>query len=166
MQFLPIENITYKTSLKESEVIEKLRDLVGQRKFFALQNDTKPYKGKINGNTFKMEREINYRNSFLPTIQGSVIKDFNGTVIKVKMRLSIPVIVFMSIWFGGVGIGCLLVLAQLFTATFNPMFLIPFGMLLFGYFLTMRAFKHESKRSKKDLAELLRAEIVETPLAF
>lgn len=120
----------------------------------------KPYEGSINGNSFSITRIIGYRNSFLPRINGVIEKDFNGSKINVKMRLHVFVIVFMCIWFGGVGVGCLAVLTPLFNSdTFEPMKLIPFGMLLFGYALVTGGFKYESIKSRKYLAQLFEAEI-------
>lgn len=119
-----------------------------------------PYEGSINGSSFKINRIIGYRNSFLPIINGVIEKDFNGTKIKVKMRLHTFVIVFMFIWFGGVGIGCLAFLPMIFNSQdFESMVLIPFGMLIFGYALVTGGFKYESIKSKKYLAQLFEAEI-------
>jgi hypothetical protein len=39
--------------------------------------------------------------------------------------------------------------------------MIPFGMLIFAYVITMGGFKFESNKSKKDLQALLEAEIIE-----
>jgi len=125
-------------------------------------SDHKPYEGSVNGNSFSITRIIVYRNSFLPRINGIIEKDFNGNKINVKMRLHVFVIVFMFIWFGGIGIGCLAVLATGFkfgSQNFEPMSLIPFGMLIFGYALVTGGFKYESIKSKKYLAQLFEAEI-------
>lgn len=77
------------------------------------------------------------------------------------MRIHTSVIVFVIIWFVGVGIGSLAVLASLLSdQSFEPTALIPFGMLIFGYALVTGAFKYESIKSKKFLASLFEAEIV------
>jgi hypothetical protein len=39
--------------------------------------------------------------------------------------------------------------------------MIPFGMLIFAYALTMGAFKYESNKSKKDLQTIFEADIIE-----
>jgi len=165
MKYLPFENITYKTKLDSEEIVNKLIEVTEPKKTFRTKGifgngNHKPYEGSINGTSFTINRIIGYRNSFLPRINGIIERDSNGTKIKVKMRLHIFVIVFICIWFGGVGIGGIAVLASLFTnESFEPMALIPFGMLLFGYALVTGGFKVESIKSKKYLAQLFEAKI-------
>jgi hypothetical protein len=165
MKYLPFENITYHTKLDTEEILNKINEIIEPKKTFRMtgifgSSDHKPYEGNINENSFDITRIIGYRNSFLPRIKGNIIKDFGRTKVNVKMRVHTFVIVFMFIWFGGVGIGCLAVLASMFgNQNFEPMTLIPFGMLIFGYALITGGFKYESIKSKKYLAELLEAEI-------
>jgi hypothetical protein len=60
---------------------------------------------------------------------------------------------------GTVGIAFL---SQAFGSThFDPMTLIPLGMLVLFYVVIMLAFKYESTQSKADLENLFEAEIVE-----
>lgn len=165
MKYLPFENITYRTKLELEEIQKRINEVIEPKKTFRMtgifgNSSHKPYEGSINGNSFSITRIIGYRNSFLPRINGVIEKDFNGSKINVKMRLHVFVIVFMCIWFGGVGVGCLAVLTPLFNSdTFEPMKLIPFGMLLFGYALVTGGFKYESIKSRKYLAQLFEAEI-------
>ncbi|WP_113638776.1 hypothetical protein [Nubsella zeaxanthinifaciens] len=166
MKFLPAENIIYKTRLKEDELIRRLSDYIEPEKTFRFgvfgSGSTKSYEGQISGQAFNIKRIISYRNSFLPRINGVIERDFDGLTIKVKMRLHIFVIVFLCIWCGGVGLGCLAFLMQAFSKSeFNPATIIPFGMLIFAYALTMGAFKFESNKSKKDLQTIFEAHIIE-----
>ena len=166
MKFLPIEDITYKTKLKEDEIIKRLSDIIEPEKAFRFgifsNGSSKPYEGQINGQAFEIKRIINYRNSFLPKISGIIEKDFDGTTIKVKMRLHVFVIGFLFFWCGIVGLGCVAVLTQAIgSSKINPVALTPFGMLVFVYLLTMGAFKFESNKSKKDLQAIFEADIIE-----
>lgn len=166
MKFLPTENLRYWTELKEDEVKKRLADLIEPEKIFRFNllssSSKKPYEGQINGNTFTMKRIINYRNSFLPRIDGTVRKDEEGTTINVSMQLPVMVIVFLCIWCGGVSFACLAFLLQAFSdSAFSPAPLIPFGMLIFCYALTMGGFKYESSKSKKHLQKILEAEMAE-----
>jgi len=78
------------------------------------------------------------------------------------MRLHVAVIVFMCIWGGIVGSVGFLFLSQAFGSTdFDPMTLMPLGMLLVFYVVIMLAFKYESKQSIADLQNLFEAEIIE-----
>lgn len=166
MKFLPIENIIYKTKLKEDEIIKELTKNIEPKKAirfcFFNNNSTKPYEGLISGQTFRMTRIICYRNSFLPRIKGSIEKNYDGLTIKVKMKLNLSTIFFLCIWCGVVGFICLAILLQAFRySKFEPAFIGPFVMLVFAYALTMGAFKYESNISKKDLQKIFQAEIIE-----
>ena len=165
MKFLPTECFTYKTRLKESEIISRLSDHIEPEKTFRFgifgSGSTKNYEGQINGQTFYIKRIISYRNSFLPRIYGIIERDLDGSIIKVKMKLHVVVKVFLCIWFGGVGLGCVAFLIQAFNkSAFDPMTLIPFGMLIFAYGLTMGGFKYESIKSNKFLQAIFEAETI------
>lgn len=165
MNFLPKENIVYKTKLKEEEILKRLSDLIEPEKTFRFNvfsnNSLKSYEGQIKGNTFQIKRIINYRNSFLPRVTGLIEKDFDGLTIKVKMRLSIFVIIFLCFWCGAVGLGFLFALKQgAPESQFNPVKLIPLGMLTFVYLMTMLGFKFESNKAKKDLQAAFKANII------
>jgi hypothetical protein len=163
-KFLPIENLIYKTRLSKDEVLIKLSDNIEKQKAFGFgaynHAYSKPYIGDIIDNSFKVSRAINYRNSFLPVIEGTVATDYVGTKISVKMKLHSSVIFFISIWLGGVSIACIVTLHALFTQGFSPELLIPFGMLIFGTTLFFGGFKIESKKSIEDIKLILEAELV------
>src|SRR5260370_40603488 len=59
-----------------------------------------PYEGRIDRNQFKISRIIHHRNSFLPTIIGSVRVDGTGAVIDATLRPHFSVIVFLALWCG------------------------------------------------------------------
>lgn len=166
MKYLPTESITYKTKLKEDEILKRLSELIEPEKTFRFgvfgSRSTKPYEGRITGTTFDIRRIINYRNSFLPKITGVIEKDYDGININVKMKLHTFVIVFLWFFCGGVGIACIAILTKAIrNAEISPAVLAPFVILLFTYGLTMGAFKFESNISKKDLQKVFEADIVE-----
>jgi len=167
MKFLPAENITYTTILKEDELLSRLAEYVEPVKsnrffnFFAA-NTLKPYRGLINESGFKICRIIQHGNSFLPRITGRIDQHYNGTTIKVKMRLRRSTLLFMSIWCGLIGFACVVMLMEFLRhPKFEPAMLIPFGMLMFAYLLTILSFKYESRKSRKDLEEILQATIID-----
>ena len=166
MKYLPADNITYKTKLKGAALIQRLEDSIEPERAFRFglfnRRETKPYQGKVVGHTFNISRIISYRNSFLPRISGSIENTFSGSLIRVKMRLHVAVIIFICIWGGIVGAVGIAFLSQSFGSTnFDPMMLIPLGMLLVFYVVIMLAFKYESKQSKADLESLFEAEVIE-----
>lgn len=168
---LPFEKYTLRTLLSKEEVLKKIEDTIQPEQKFKIsvfgENFSKPYSGKITNNTFSITRNINYRNSFLPFITGTVTTSINNkTNIDIKMRPILPVLIFISIWMSIVGIVCISMLTvaiinfdEFSINEFSPAALIPFGMFLFGFLLTYFAFKTESKISKEFLEKLLEAEI-------
>jgi hypothetical protein len=166
MKFLPLEEITYKTKLNENEIIKRLSDNMEPLKANRFRNFSnrylKPYQGQINGHMFEVKRIITYRNSFLPRINGIISSDPDGTIIKVKMRLHVFIIVFMCCWFSAVIIGCIAAIAYAIDSPkLSPFALIPLIMLIGGYVMTMGGFKSESAKSKKDLQKIFEADTME-----
>jgi hypothetical protein len=163
-KFLPFENIEYRTGLSGKEILERLRENIeAQKSFGFLGNNTlysKSYIGFVGSNCFQMKRAINYRNSFLPEIRGTIFEQDGSTRIKVTMKPVGFILAFMIVWFGGVSVACLAVVYAAFSGAFHPAQIVPFGMLLFGLVLVSVGFKTESRRSIKDLKGLLDAEIV------
>ncbi|WP_330745640.1 hypothetical protein [Chryseobacterium sp. CP-77] len=161
MKYLPFERITYKTNLSEKEVLTRLSGFVEPKKFGLGKNYIKDYEGSVDNNSFEISRVIQYRNSFLPQINGKIQNGNNGTQIQVTMSLNAFVFFFLIVWcsfalifFIGVSIKAIRekeIAVELF---------LPLGMLLFVYALTMVGFKSESKQAKEYLRRSFDAEIV------
>jgi hypothetical protein len=132
-----------------------------QKPFILLQRNaySKPYKGEIYSDGFEILRVIDYRNSFLPTIKGEIIETETGIELKVKMRMNPVVVAFLSVWLGLVFIISILTTFQLFTKEFNPLFLAPHVMLVFGLVITLTGYLEEVNVSKEDIKEIFSAEI-------
>lgn len=169
MKFLPYENIHYVTSLQTDDLINRLEIITEKTKnpypnyiLCKYKFKTNTYIGELDGLTFSMRRNINYRNSFLPLINGTIYTNESQTSIQVTMRLSLLVIVFMTIWCGGCLFACYPIVFSLFTnEDFKSFQLIPLFMTLFGYLLTLGGFKYESIMTKKDLKKLFEANVIE-----
>ena len=163
---LPFENYVLTTRLSADEVLKRVAANIQQKQAFSFstfsRNYTKPYTGQITGTTFKMSRNIYYRNSFLPIITGQITTYLGQTQVNIKMRPVIVALIFISFWLGIVGLVCigilllgLLQFRQILQNGFSPMLFIPFGMFVFGCLLTHFGFRGESKNSKEFLARLL-----------
>jgi len=131
--------------------IEKTEEVIKTSAFDFPKGD-KYFEGSVSENSFKIFRCIHYRNSFLPLIIGSIEAHEYGSTINIRMRMAIPVIVFISIWFTGVLAGCLIVP---FTGFPMPAALIPYIMLVFGILLVIIPNKIEAKKAREKLEELL-----------
>ena len=103
--------------------------------------------------SFKIQRKITYKNSFLPVIIGKIKETENGSEISIKMRLNHFVKGFMTFWFSFVILFCLMMPFKKFDF---PDSLIPYLMLVFGILLVTISNKYETKIVKKKLEELLK----------
>jgi len=170
---LPFEKYRIQTHLSEEEIIHRLDNITqhsGKRPssfLFGLgtlfgQSSGARYEGKIEPNNFKISRVISYRNSFLPVIQGTVSSFLNQREIAISMSLNLFVKIFMGIWLTLTSLASIFTLYRFFTGTdqdpSSPGIFIPLQMVVFGYLLMLLAFKFESRKSKKELNDLLEAQ--------
>ncbi|SDJ49525.1 hypothetical protein SAMN04487898_10383 [Pedobacter sp. ok626] len=161
MKLLPYDNIEIFSPLSPAEAQSALEQEVKKRKPFSfkfISSGSDPYfYGFVENNRFRLHRNINYRNSFLPTINGSITNDLNGCKVVVKMRLMAFVLVFITLWLSGVFFACIFLTSKLIIeGNYGPEMLIPFGMLIMGYGLTMGAFHYEARKAKAKLLELFK----------
>jgi hypothetical protein len=169
MRFLPYESFVMRSNLKEDELIVRLKEIIIPTRTFRFHiigiKSSGKYEGQLNERTFQINRIISYRNSFLPQIIGEIEPQFNGSLIRIKMRLHLIVLIFISIWLGVVGlISASIVVSSILFGSFPGFAFVPLGMFVFGYLLTLLAFKVESSRSKQDLKKLFESEIEEDSL--
>ncbi len=173
-KLLPFEKYVLTTDLSVEEVQKRLASCMQSESdyswsFFS-RRYTKPYRGAVTGLTFRMIRNISYRNSFLPVIKGRVTRISGHTEVMITMRPAGFVLVFMAIWLGMTGLVCIGIIVagiaqsrQILDNGFSPAVIIPFVMFAFGSGLTLFAFKSESIESKGFLADLLKAENSQLP---
>lgn len=159
----PSEKVIFKTQLSKEEVLEKLNQNVeySELNIIDFKTYTKPYKGKINGNLFEINRVISYRNSFLPQIKGEVRQSINGTEIEVKMSIHLIILVFMMVWLLGVFFAFLatLVACILNDISFFPL-IIPIVMFMIGVGIAYLGFTYETKKVKDDFKTIFSAKII------
>lgn len=167
-KFLPFENYVLTSRLSPEVIRQRLDENVGvKRSGWSKridQDSGKPYEGEMYGNSFTINRVINYKNSFLPEIKGDIIAMPGKTQLVVKMRPVSFVLIFMSIWLGFVGLACVGTVIAAISAMakketpFSATILIPFAMFIFGYLLITLSFKAESSRAKNFLKDIVDAE--------
>ncbi|GAA4345385.1 hypothetical protein [Flaviaesturariibacter amylovorans] len=165
-RFLPFESFTLRTKLPAAEVLRRIHEATGPpAPFGSGKSAATPYTGRVGPASFEISRNIDYRNSFLPTIRGRIGTYIGMTEVTVRMQPATAVLVFMAFWLGAVGLVCVGILAaavlhfdQLLREGFSPMLLIPFGMFAFGCALVTLGFRGESRQSKQFLQTLLEAE--------
>lgn len=157
-KILPSETTVFHSPLRAEICLQNLANQTEEKKPFKLVWKapvySKPYIGFIADGEFEIHRNIAYRNSFLPIIQGKITSQLDGSTITVSMRTESYVKVFMAIWLGFTFLFCILALFVSFKARFSPFFIIPFIMAIFGLALSHSAFKYESKQSIEDLKNI------------
>jgi hypothetical protein len=149
---MPLYRFQIEVPLPQQRVIERIRSLVRERPGFGQrleqwkQRDSTlpPFIGSADGDSFKMHRDIQYRNSFLPRIRGRVLPTPTGTQINVTMYTHPVVAAFMTFWLGMTGLAAI---------TNFPRILIPAAMFLFGAALMCGGFFIEAFKAKRILAE-------------
>jgi len=159
MKFTPFEKFIIKSNINVLELSSYLLNKTEPKKHFRIKrNNKKPYEGKIEKNSFKINRIINYRNPFLPIIKGQFITQNNkGTNIKISMRVKPFVLLFMIFWsFSPI----------LFFIKFPPKsiilpIIISIICVIIGYLFLFLPFNYERNKSKIFLIELFSSERID-----
>jgi len=86
-------------------VADRVRSIVRQNLWDA--RDAQPFIGSVQDTTFKLRRNIDYRNSFLPSISGRIVSLPKGTRVTVAMSFHPAASIFMIFWLAFVGYGAL-----------------------------------------------------------
>jgi YD repeat-containing protein len=104
--------------------------------------------GTVEGRCFRLRRDIQYRNSFLPLIRGKIISTPTGSRVNVLMFMHPFTLIFMLVWFG------FLVSAQWKVLDANiARSYIPLGMIIFGLVLSLGGFYFEALKVMPLLSE-------------
>ncbi|MBO0358146.1 hypothetical protein J0X19_09340 [Hymenobacter sp. BT186] len=117
-----------------------------------------PFQGAVHFDSFEIQRVISYRNSWLPQIKGRVklAQDGQGSIVTVRHKLHLFVLVFSSIWLLGVGVATISALWSCWaTGIFTFAKLIPMLMLSFGLTLFTVPFWLEVRQSRPLLIRIL-----------
>src|SRR5207253_105551 len=104
----------------------------GRNAFGAGDNSSRPFIGRIDGHTFRIRRDIRYRNSFLPLVWGRVTPLPRGSRVKVTMFMHPLVFLFMAFWLSFVGYVAIHAFTNRHAS--GPV-LFPVGMFAFGLVL-------------------------------
>ncbi|MBN1467581.1 MAG: hypothetical protein JXM74_08600 [Fusobacteriaceae bacterium] len=160
MKILPYEKYSLKCNCRREKIVEILQKNTDVNRPFIKFKDSKKFWGKVELDSFKIERQISYRNNFLPVIIGRMIENEEKTIIEIKMRMHILVEIFVIIWLsfalsiGGIT-GKLFLKNLINNGGFKGELLTPFFMFLLGLTLTNVAFWLEVRKVKEEFIKLL-----------
>jgi len=171
---LPSRRLVLHTPLSPPQAAQALQSsLVPRRRWVErlTRSGGGGFVGTVTGTTFESTRDINYRNSFLPRMKGSLIADAErgGSRVALVLALEPLVAIFMGVWLGGVTLlGVPITIAAL-QGSLVPgggsamLALIPLGMLTFGLVLPRVAFGYEARQALAFLKQTLSAQELEPP---
>lgn len=161
MPLLPHDDFHLETRLAPEEIVARLVAAVEPVRWFRTYwDDHLPFQGEVNGTEFRITRIIHYRNSFLPIIRGRVVATESGSCVEGTLELHRVVAVFMALWFGlGLTFGLAMLVLVTMRDGWNPVVLVPVGMLVGAWALVAGAFTLESRRSLRLLREIVGAEL-------
>ncbi len=152
---MPFYRCEIDSTLPAQTVLQRIRTLVRDKpgfwqsikeSFGRRPEDCPPFIGKIEGDSFRVYRDIRYRNSFLPQVRGTVVSTSRGSRVLITMYLHPLVALFVLFWLGGVGAGAIAMFR-----TENGSFFIPVLMFLFGIGLTVGGFYPEALKARRIL---------------
>lgn len=169
MFYYPFIKVKYRSKLPKAQAIQRLAENLLPPPAFELRTTwkkwEKPYSGKLEWGHFEMNRNTNYRNSFLPIIKGSITEQMGRTIVSVQFKLHLAVLIFSCFWLGGVGFACVVITyASIRNGEFNKEGMIPYAMFLFGFALIFGGFNFECNKTHKDLQQIFDAEILDDEL--
>ena len=147
---IPYNRIFITTQLNVDEAATSLAKQVHPRSpwFPFVCGRSGGFEGKVAKDTFKINRAINYRNSFLPILHGRFHATATGSKIEVKMIPHVSVIAFLVVWYvltGGAFFQ--IVMDWRNGAQITGRDLIPMGMFMFAYLMCFFAFGFEVRKA-------------------
>lgn len=163
---MPIYQFEVQSHLTPRLAMERVKELVGpkrtflgefKRSFGAGEESGRPFIGSVEADSFRVRRDIRYRNSFLPLVWGHIGSIPMGSRLRVTMFLHPLVAVFMLVWFSGVGVGALAFFNSPPNSASHWAGLVPIGMLVFGVALVCGGFFPEAIRARRILEQALAA---------
>ena len=164
---MPFYRFHLDTPLSESAASERIQKFTRPHRAFRewvafnIKNITRedntagpPFLGTV-GRTFRLRRDIRYRNSFLPLIRGRIVPSARGSRVNVTMFVHRLLALFMIFWFSGLGYG----VVQLWVHRKQAVpfaVLIPAAMILFGLALMLACFIPEAIKAKRLLESAIK----------
>ena len=125
---VPFKKLEYTSPKTGQEILAKLaEDVDRSNKIRWMYNYSHPFSGSLDDDSFKIWRNISYRNSFNPVVLGKITEHPGGnSQVEIRIQLHRFVQAFIVFWLCG-------------TLLFPPMSIL-------GYFLVRWGFKREAEQ--------------------
>jgi hypothetical protein len=153
---MPLYRFHIDATAPPQAVTERLRRAVRKRPGFgeyfrtmwsSRSSGGPPFIGSVQDHSFRIRRDIRYRNSFLPLVWGHIVPTPTGARVIVTMFMPPFTLVFILFWLGIVGRGALMVKSA------SPAIL--WGMFIFGIALCIGGFIPEAVKAKRLLSTIV-----------
>lgn len=157
MQILPCIDSQIISQKSPEEVADLLQSVTDSDKT-SLCHFCKAFIGTVRPDSFKIVSNIDYRNSFLPVINGTIQADGTATKIDLQMRLSLFTRIFLYLWYSILVLPFFFLLLYNLLAKMEALFpLLVTTLFLAVPFLMARAwFYPPAQKALQQLNELLR----------
>ncbi len=155
----------FTSTIHQEEALERLQDVVQDTrphpmKVFMGDSSHKPYSGRIEGHIFIIKRIIGYRNHFLPEIKGVITPDGSNINIELSVKPNPVALIFIGFFFVFACIASLVSIYIIVTSeVFEPLTLIPFGMLGVVALMVILGVGIEANVAKRFIKNLFNASV-------
>jgi hypothetical protein len=112
----------------------------------AARNSGRPFQGRLEHHRFRLMRNINHRNSFLPVVRGRIDQEPGGSRVSVILYMDPFVAIFMLGWLAVVGHSAWPPTSERFLSA---------GMFLAGLGITLAGFIPEARKARRLLETAL-----------
>jgi hypothetical protein len=154
---LPYQKLVIEVPCSREELTRRLaKEVTGRKRNWGRPEErAELFEGVVSDEGFEITRIIDYRNSFLPVIQGRFYPHVNGVRVEITMRLHVAVLIFSVFWLSMVGVSAVGAASHILaTRSVDAATLIPLGMLLFFYLMSTIGFGVEAKKASNLLNKL------------
>ena len=160
MKLFPSQEATLYSVLPKAEVLDRLQYNVQPEYMGFTDKDypAKRFEGHIEGDSFTLKRVVDYRNSFLPVIRGSLSELPRGTRVNLTLKPMRRIAIIMRLWFGAAVLVLIItIIASLTDGGSVIAVIIPLIMLAVGVALQHICFNTESERAIDELRSIVEA---------
>lgn len=157
---LPYQTLVLESPLTPTQALERLKAAVEPRQWaMRSRHRERPFEGTVAGTGFRMQRTIEYRNSFVPQLHGRIEPTPGGRArLVVSFRIHPAVVVFVATWFSFLGCFGVAAIDQPTVGAGGPSpRLLLGGMLGFGVLLLFAGFMPEAHKAARLLVEIFEA---------
>lgn len=162
LQILPYIEYSIDSTKSPEDINAIMNSVTVPRDMMYRDSDDAEFTGEVNPSDFKIIEEVVGRfyikNDFKPVIVGNIRTESGMSVIDIKVRLSLPVQIFLTVWFGGVGIGFLGGIIAVITKGMEGMSMLFVSAVMFALVqaVVRIGFYFPAKYTMKKLEELLK----------